>query len=126
MTDYSVAQFEAQQLEIACLKRERDDLRGEIKQLRGEKETDRKCALYWWRTYRKDKGFPAITSSSNEDEDDACNAAVAEMDAKDATLAACRRLLRELLDNMDDGWLPKLYKTDSWVQRAAEKAGGDA
>jgi hypothetical protein len=31
---------------------------------------------------------------------------------------AAKALLRELLDNMRDGWLPKLHNTDSWVKRA--------
>lgn len=31
---------------------------------------------------------------------------------------AAEALLRELLDNMRDGWLPKLHNTDSWVKRA--------
>ena len=47
-----------------------------------------------------------------------------ELAELEGELAAARALLRELLDNMDDGWLPELHRTDSWVKRAKEAAGG--
>lgn len=38
-------------------------------------------------------------------------------------IATCRALLRELLDNLDDGWLPELHSTDDWVKRAWAAVG---
>ena len=38
-------------------------------------------------------------------------------------LAEAKRLLRWLLDNMSDGWLPELHETDEWVKQAREVGG---
>ena len=55
---------------------------------------------------------------------DECDCGLCKRDRK---LAECHRLLRWLLDkldNMSDGWWPELHEMNEWVKQA-EKAGGE-